>query len=314
MNKNIAILMSTYNGERYIKDQINSIINQTFKEWTLYIRDDGSNDKTVKLIKEFAKKDSRIIFLENISFNNLGPAVSFLTMLRLIDADFYFFADQDDYWDEAKIAHMLKKIDPVGDYPQLVYSNLQVVNKDLTSITSKWAMQIGKSKGKTRFFVNDVPGCTMLINKQVRQMFVKTFPDYKKIIMHDWWLVLIAQSFGKVVFLDEKLVLYRQHGNNTVGTGEQNRNSVLKKIFNKNSRQIRKKNGQSSIFQSMEFFNMYHSDLTQEDRIFFKDVGKLLHSSFVYKVNFLNKYKIYGDLNLRNFYNKILFIEALSLK
>ena len=129
----INILMSTYNGEMFLADQIKSIQNQTVKDWTLYIRDDGSSDKTRDIINAYAQADSRIVFINPEHQNNLGVIRNFYTLLKHSEADYYFFSDQDDIWLENKLEVTLAKAKAYpSDKPLLVYTDLKIVNQELT--------------------------------------------------------------------------------------------------------------------------------------------------------------------------------------
>ena len=128
----VTILMSTYNGENFLAEQIESIQQQTYTDWTLLIRDDGSKDKTRDLIKRFASEDDRIVFINPDQTENLGVIKSFFTLLKYQESDYYLFSDQDDTWLPEKLSLQLEKASHYSSAkPLLVYTDLKVVNQDL---------------------------------------------------------------------------------------------------------------------------------------------------------------------------------------
>lgn len=219
----LDILLSTYDGANHLEDQINSVINQDYASWSLLIRDDGSADSTVKIISDFAHKDGRITILE-IDRKNIGPASSFMQMLAHSASDYFMFADQDDVWLPDKIKKTMAAMQDAekrygSSTPLLVHTDLKVVDEGLQPIAdSFWNYQhLSPKLGSylNRLLAkNVVTGCTVMINRALADLSTP-IPD--DATMHDWWLALVAATFGKVVYLDEQTILYRQHGKNSVG-------------------------------------------------------------------------------------------------
>lgn len=217
--------MSTYNGEKYVEKQIRSIMEQSFIDWTLFIRDDGSTDNTISIIKKLMKLDSRINLIND--GNNIGVKKSFFSLLRRVDADYYFFSDQDDIWKNDKIQIMVNKM--FTDRPLLVHSNMELIDSDDQLLTNK----LKKDTVHTDFFnlmtKNNVTGCTMAINKNLREIAV--LEDDAKIVMHDWWLGLYASYYGEIVYIPEPLIMYRKHENNVMGTEYRLHKKIVSMIF-----------------------------------------------------------------------------------
>ncbi|MBA2795028.1 glycosyltransferase family 2 protein [Streptococcus porcinus] len=213
----INILMSTYNGEQFLAEQIESIRNQTIQEWRLLIRDDGSSDKTPEIIEEYVAKDSRIHFINAENRENYGVIKNFFTLLKYEKADYYFFSDQDDIWLPDKMAIQLeeaKKYDT--DTPLLVYTDLKVVNSHLeTMYDSMISYQSNHANTSLleELTENTVTGGTTLINHALASYWA----DPSDLLMHDWFLALIAASMGNLVYLDSVTELYRQHEANVLG-------------------------------------------------------------------------------------------------
>lgn len=226
----VAILMSTYNGEKYIEEQIISIMKQSFHGWKLYIRDDGSSDNTMNIVKKIAKKDERIKIID--SSQNIGVVQSFFYLLKNVHADVYFFADQDDVWDFDKVRAELAVIKKHNNDPCVVYTNLEIVDEQLVKIKSKIDLlklsKLFKKHPEMYYTDNIVTGCTICFNNKLKEKISFEKDVIRSIRMHDWWITMIASAFGKIIFLNKKTVRYRQHESNVVGANK--RNSILKAI------------------------------------------------------------------------------------
>ena len=196
----VAILMSTYNGSKYLRDQINSIINQTYKNWHLYIRDDGSSDNTIGILKEYTKLDKRITIFTGEK--NIGVFRSFMKLLQNIDSDFFMFSDQDDVWLKDKIKLTLDNmIKQDNNVPVCVYTNYQPVDRTLSKNVGAKLNYISNDFTDL-IFTNYVTGCTMMINNCLKSKIDFDNLNYTYIYMHDWWLALIASEFGELVFVN----------------------------------------------------------------------------------------------------------------
>ena len=230
-DKAVEILMATYNGEKYIKEQIDSIVNQTYKNWKLLIRDDGSNDKTLDIIREYEKRDVRIKLLKD-SKGNLGFVKNFEELIKNSKNEFIMFSDQDDYWIENKIENYINELNKLSknelETPLLLHSNSFVCNENLEIIkekfiNSKVALQY---KENSYFFAYTVQGSTALINRKLIDIGI---PFLKNVTIHDRYFHLLAEFFGKRIFIDKSLMKYRQHLNNNIGA----KSSIIKKILKK---------------------------------------------------------------------------------
>lgn len=305
MMEKVAILMSTYNGEKFISEQIASLEKQTFSNWKLYVRDDGSTDRTIEIVKKYCREDRRIKLIEDNK--NLKPTRSFLALLNMVDADYYFFCDQDDYWLKDKLTLMLNRIKEYDNsLPQVVYCNLKCVDSDLVPQKYNFENLIGKIYGKNRFIGNDMPGCVMLFNKATKDLSQKYKPDYDNIIMHDWWIALIAQTFGQVHFLDKKLIYYRQHDDNAVGAGKSG--SVLKKLFQKDLIKKQKKLVQKTFVQDMEFRKTFYNILPLPTKVLLNNMYKSACGGALERFSFICKSKLHQQSGIRSFAYDYAFI------
>lgn len=213
----INILMSTYNGEQFLAEQIASIQRQTIKDWTLYIRDDGSSDRTPEIIEHYAQLDSRIIFINAEQRENVGVINNFYTLLKYSQADYYFFADQDDIWLADKLAVTLAEARKYRhDHPLLVYTDLKIVDRELNVLHEsmiKTQSDHANTKLVQELTENTVTGGTAMINHALAELWTTT----DNLLMHDWYLALIASALGQLVYLDYPTELYRQHDTNVLG-------------------------------------------------------------------------------------------------
>ncbi|HFU4501800.1 TPA: glycosyltransferase family 2 protein [Streptococcus suis] len=213
----VNILMSTYNGQQFLAEQIRSIQDQTYTDWTLLVRDDGSSDKTREILQDFASQDSRIRLIDVEETENLGVIKSFHRLVHYEQADYYFFSDQDDVWLPDKLAVSLQEAQSYPtDQPLMVYMDLTVVDQDLQVMTE--SMIRSQSHHANTQLVqelteNTVTGGVSMINHSLASLWTKT----EDIIMHDWYLALLASAFGKLVFIDKAGELYRQHADNVLG-------------------------------------------------------------------------------------------------
>ncbi|HFI0322921.1 TPA: glycosyltransferase family 2 protein [Streptococcus suis] len=213
----VNILMSTYNGQQFLAEQIRSIQDQSYTDWTLFIRDDGSSDNTKEILKDFERQDSRIHLIDNDKSDNLGVIKSFHKLVNHDRADYYFFSDQDDVWLPNKLELSLKEAQNyLADLPLMVYMDLKVVNQDLEIMTEsmvKSQSHHANTELVQELTENTVTGGVAMINHALAEMWQET----DDILMHDWYLALLASAFGNLVFIDQPGELYRQHSDNVLG-------------------------------------------------------------------------------------------------
>ncbi|HFH9999709.1 TPA: glycosyltransferase family 2 protein [Streptococcus suis] len=213
----VNILMSTYNGQQFLAEQIRSIQEQSYTDWTLFIRDDGSSDNTKEILKDFEHQDSRIHLIDSDKSDNLGVIKSFHKLVNHDRADYYFFSDQDDVWLPNKLELSLKEAqNHPADLPLMVYMDLKVVNQDLEIMTEsmvKSQSHHANTELVQELTENTVTGGVAMINHALAEMWQET----DDILMHDWYLALLASAFGNLVFIDQPGELYRQHSDNVLG-------------------------------------------------------------------------------------------------
>lgn len=209
--------MSTYNGQQFLSEQIRSIQEQSYTDWTLFIRDDGSSDNTKEILKDFERQDSRIHLIDSDKSDNLGVIKSFHKLVNYERAGYYFFCDQDDVWLPNKLELSLNEAQNYpADLPLMVYMDLKVVNQDLEIMTEsmvKSQSHHANTELVQELTENTVTGGVAMINHTLAKMWQET----DDILMHDWFLALLASAFGNLVFIDQPGELYRQHSDNVLG-------------------------------------------------------------------------------------------------
>ena len=266
----VDVLLATYNGEKYLKEQIDSILEQTYSDFRLLISDDGSTDDTRKILEEYKNKDSRIqVFFQE---SNLGVVKNFEFLLKKVESAYYMFSDQDDIWKAEKIEKSLNKIE--NDNCDLVYSDLEVVDEKLNvTYESYWKLKgiynkIKKYNNFESLYLNNfVTGCTIISKKELIDTYLP-LPNTSKYVLHDYWISLILSQNGKIDYIEEPLIKYRQHKNNKVGSKKKSNElrtiDEIRKLF---------------IEVKKEHFKVF---IENEEKFLSEDVKKLNKKSLEY--------------------------------
>jgi rhamnosyltransferase len=224
----VTVLMATYNGDRHIEAQLESLQNQTYSNWELIIRDDCSSDNTVNILKLFQKTDPRITILP--SSENYGVVKNFSTLLKEVqDRNYIMFCDQDDLWlpnkIEESLGHFLSLEQKDKKRPLLLYTNLKYVTENLSTELGEVRIPIPENVFNFLIFQPFIYGCTMLFNKALLEHLGKIPEEAEN---HDYWTALTAAAYGTVIHLDKVTILYRQHSSNLSGSFDDN--SITKRF------------------------------------------------------------------------------------
>lgn len=223
----IDILMATYNGEKYIDTQIASIINQTFKDWKLYIHDDGSTDKTVDCIKKWLSFDKRIVYIDDsISYHNSGK--NFLHLLKYSKGDYVCFSDQDDYWLDNKLEEMLYNFPDVRT-PHLLNTACYLWDSVSGTINYDISYDCPKRIEEILFKNGGLQGCAIMFNSALRALALEQNIDCYS--MHDLFITLLGYCYGTINHLAKGLSLYRNHQNTVTRHHAQTRINILKEMI-----------------------------------------------------------------------------------
>ncbi len=232
------ILLSTYNGAAFLEELLQSLYAQTFPDWRLLIRDDGSSDKTMDILKSWQEKDKDRIFVVGDNKKHLGPKKSFEVLLTKSTAETIMFCDQDDFWLPHKIENTLAKMKQLEQrypgIPALVFSDLTVADRMLREVHSSFWEYIKVDPDNVyniyRLLINNpVVGCTVMINRKVKSL-VLPFPE--QAVMHDWWIALKVSQKGVIDYLSQPTILYRLHNKNSIGASLTDRKYYAGRLSN----------------------------------------------------------------------------------
>lgn len=287
----VQILMSTYNGEKYLREQMESLLSQTYSNIEILIRDDGSKDGTTSILDEYSQQYSNIkVFKEK----NVGVIDSFFDLLKKSNADYIAFCDQDDIWLANKVEKAIRKLKNVEE-PALYCSNKILIDAN--------SQIIAENHGKylTPSFENAIvecicTGCTAVMNQQLAEIIRKNIP--KHAMMHDWWCYMVATYFGKVIFDENAYIWYRQHGNNEIGASDKFWDVVKAK-----AKHLRKSRGKLES-QLREFHEIYRGNGEKDAMIL-----ELLNTkSFSGKLKMLSHCSFVRQSKLDQYIAKILLL------
>ena len=285
MKDKICILMSTWNGELYIRELLESLYNQKDVQFDILVRDDGSKDSTLDILEEYKNKYKNFSWYKG---EGLGPAWSFMDLMKNAgEYKYYAFCDQDDVWDEDKLLcayNMLEKED--SSIPLLYFCATRQVDKDLNVITPQleifdYALTFNEA------LVSSIGmGCTFVFNKKTLDMAVEYNPDNGYLVMHDKLLHYLVAATGKIIYDKTPHIAYRQHGNNVVGA----KNGIVKKM--KTFLKILFAKGKSKYTRQAE--NLY-----QYKKYFSAEINETLDQFVSYRKSFKSKMKLIKDKTIK---------------
>lgn len=293
----VLVLLSTYNGEKYIRQQMDSILMQTYPYIDILVRDDGSTDNTINILIEYSNKYPNISYYEG---ENIGTCNSFFDLMTNAGRhyDFYAFADQDDYWLPIKVSKAIEAFLIDGARQPILYcSNVTLVNEELEEIPSVVRQGTIKASFGNALIEDISTGCTCIMNAKLFSLIKENLPQYA--IMHDWWFYLVATCFGQVYYDNQSYILYRQHHLNVIGVPTNYFNLYLRRLKNLKSTKgtIRK--------QVEELTNRY--EITGENKQLVDSIMKSKRSVFA-RISILFNKKIFRQSFTDNVIFKLLIV------
>jgi glycosyltransferase involved in cell wall biosynthesis len=297
----VGIILSTYNGEKYLKDLLESLVKQDYDDIVILIRDDGSSDNTVNLIKEYILKHKNISFL---SGKNIGVIRSFFELLKYSsDADFFAFSDQDDIWQENKVSHAVSFLEKFPQEVPLMYCSRVLITDEQLNVLGVSRTPRKEPSFENALVENIATGCTIVINKVAKDLILSGNSDLRKIRMHDWWIYLVVSAFGKVLYDKTPSIFYRQHTSNVVGV----KVGLLAKWKDRIQRFRRYGHLHLLTEQVREFHRIYGYLLPEHKR---KILERFLESreSFMGRLGYAFTCEIYRQSWIDNFILKILIL------
>lgn len=276
-NDTVAIMMATFNGSEYVSEQIESILSQSYQNFTLYIRDDDSTDDTVSILNRYERNNPNIVVIRDEDLYGGSAEKNFCFIASWVKAKnnhrYFMFADQDDVWESSKIEdsmRLMKKYEENIGGPVLIHTDLMVVDNDLAILDESF-MHMRALNPEVKdlphlLIQNNVTGCTMLWNDDLNNLI-----DFSstKMAMHDWWMVLAASAFGSIGYLKKGTIRYRQHGNNVVGATQVNSISFI----------IKRLTGHAHVVETLEkafdqaegFLDAYEERLSESQCIVIRE-------------------------------------------
>lgn len=301
---NVQILLSTFNGEKYLEQQVESLLTQDYDITKLIIRDDGSTDRTRDILSTLKKKYPNKVTV--ITGTNVGVIQSFFELLHSVseEADFISFCDQDDIWKSDKISRAIDLLSAHSrDIPMMYCSRTELVTEELKPF-GYWPPIPSRETGFGNALIQNVAvGCTVMINRRALQLIPQHMPDPSKLIMHDWWMYILVSAFGHVIYDDYPSLLYRQHANNVMG-GDRGFFSKWK-----NKYQSFKKNNKKKLLraQANEFYHIYE-DILPEDKKFILHNLLTERLSFIDRWRYLTKSEVYRQSLVEDWLFRMLYL------
>lgn len=210
----VQVLMSTYNGQKYVEEQIASIEQQQNVKVQLLIRDDSSTDLTVDCVERLSRQYGNIHLIQG---ENMGPCKSFFTLVTMAEetCEYYAFSDQDDVWKTEKLSRAVEKLKVYKEEPAIYCSRVELVDAEKNPLPDEGLVLKKQPDFSNALVENICTGCTLVWNRAFQKIIQHNIPAYT--IMHDWWFYLIGSAFAHVIYDDWQSIYYRQHGNNSVG-------------------------------------------------------------------------------------------------
>ncbi|ABX43458.1 glycosyl transferase family 2 [Lachnoclostridium phytofermentans ISDg] len=283
----VDIIMSTYNGEKYLREQIDSILTCNHQNIVLHVFDDGSSDETIQILKEYKHRyENNLHFYKN--HRNLGVTKNFLNGIKTVmenfeEAKYFMCCDQDDVWHADKVSKTLKRMEQMEkrygvDQPLLVFTDTVIVDENLNEISESFFktqhFNLNKIDLAHLLMENKCIGCTIMINRAFEYYLSQT-PNAAR--YHDWWMALIAAAFGHISYLPKATLDYRQHSANVVGSI--NFPSYVRKRMSsiKDQKLTLAKNRD----QAEEFLHFFHEDLQRHQKSIVEEYLKMFQSNFI---------------------------------
>jgi len=265
----ISVLLATYNGERYLEEQLKSLFSQTIQDFSIYACDDCSEDGTWDILNEYKSRFPNRMVVEQRAKNSGDAKYNFMDLMIRYKDDYVMLCDQDDVWLPDKIEKTLLRIKELEDeYGKdtliLAHSDLTVVDKELSVLEPSFQKMMGLTPVATleqAILQNNVTGCTVMYNRALAD-YLQSMPDY--FVMHDWWLALVVACFGIIRQIPENRILYRQHEKNALGARKIR--SVQHYLYRVSNVSKIRKDRFSTFKQAGAFLHLYEDQLDTGQR------------------------------------------------
>ena len=290
--KKVEILLATYNGEQYLREQLDSILKQDYDNWIVRAADDASTDHTYQILEEYRERYPHKFIVEKNQKGFGCAKKNFMNLIKNSSCDYVMCCDQDDVWLPNKISLTLqemKKKEQEG-MPVLVHTDLKVVDSKLQVLSESF---FNHSNFRKEFELNEiliqnfVTGCTTMMNRKLADL-MSQIDDCDKILMHDWVAAVLATAVGKVGFVDTPTMLYRQHAINSVGAKRYGFALFISKLKDAQM----KKSLVDTTIQAEKLAETYQNVLGEEKYQFIHQYGTLWEKNKIQRVLFYLKHKV----------------------
>lgn len=297
--KDMLVLLSTYNGETFLREQLDSILNQTISV-DILIRDDGSSDQTLEILEEYANKYHNLKYFLG---ENVGVVHSYIALMRQAkEYAYYAFSDQDDIWlpNKLEIAHM--KLATMNQQKPCLYCSCSLlVNNDMEG---KQVTQINR-RGITFYNVmiqNLMPGHAQVFNRALLDLVLQHQIDFQKVVVHDYWLAFLCVTFGNVYFDNTYHTYYRQHSDNAIGYGHGPKGWILERL-----KRVQNQAAKDITRQNQLFYNVFKDKIKNEYR---KELALFLNSqkNILTRAGYLVKARVYRQKRFETLLFYILYL------
>ena len=297
----VIVLLSSFNGETYIKEQLDSLLNQELKPYKILIRDDGSIDQTTRIISEYSNNDKSI---EYYCGSNLGPAKSFFELINKCEkADYYALCDQDDVWFRDKLSRAVFLMEKENNSKPLLYcSKYTLTDKNLNPIDSNVSKLYNFSDFPHSLIYHTAPGCTYVFNNEAREQIIKYDLNKEYCLIHDAIIHKVVCMFGKMILDNESHMYYRQHGDNEIGMNANNLKVFtgrIRRFLNGKIKNYRSKTAKSLL-------NVYGEECSKENKELLNIVANYM-DDWKLKKELLDK-DCFKSHTINDFFFKILVL------
>lgn len=281
----VDILMATYNGEAFVEEQVRSIMAQSFVDWRLLVHDDGSEDRTVAILRSLAGEDKRIVVLKD-GVQRLGVAGNFIHLVSQSSAEYCMFCDQDDVWLPNKVEQMVAAIESYDQSkPQVVYSNAYLWNPEKGILSDINTLTYPTTIRQTLFLNTGIQGAASIFNRKMCEVITRPLSYYA---MHDHVLLLAGICFGEVHYLHESLMYYRQHAHNLTGNAP---GSIAKKIaLMWENRHVRLVN--RDHYEGLKaFYEVFGDEMKEQDKLLIEAFLAMPEEGFLARAYHIIQYR-----------------------
>lgn len=297
----ILVIMSTYNGEKYIKSQLDSIENQQLNiKLDILIRDDGSTDHTVDIIRNYQNKYRNI---KLITGENIGCNASFFYLLKIADKYMYYaISDQDDVWLPNKLQVGIDEIKKIKENKPILYGSCSYIVDDDMKICGKTQEKKREVKLTNSIIQNFTPGHSQIMNYKLFMLLKQDNIDVKNIYVYDYWITNIAILYGRLIFNNEPYTYYRMHRNNAIGYGL---NIFL--FLKERIKRFQKGDGKKIYNQIKYFYEKNEKSIPKVEK---KEINKFLNynNNFIKRIKFVFTTKLYRQKKLETLFFKVAYL------